>query len=264
MSEFVDPRASYWDSNYKEYWSKRVAESEKTGTSLVQEGDAKTEGDDVYLKIFDTHGFARNSILDVGCAWGRMFPIFLERGLKVSGIDIAQSMIDAASEQYADNQSVEDIRVATAENLPFKDKSFANVVCVAVFDATFQHQSLAEFLRVLELGGRLYLTGKSDAYFADDDLALAAESGARNKGHPNFFTDVTVLRNEMARQGVKELGSYFFPRRGDFAEFKFEKTQPENFYEWMFIFEKQKDATAEFTAKISAKFSKTFLEVHKE
>jgi len=230
-----DPRATYWNESYKKYWQDRVCEADTKGTSAVQQGDAKTEGDWVYEKVFDAHPFQPGSVLDVGCAWGRMFPLYLERGLTASGIDISEAMVEAARKTWAGHERVDSLEIATAETLPYSERSFDNVVCVAVFDATFQQEALSSFLRVVKPGGHIYLTGKNSRYHPDDALAMAAEKGARTKGHPNYFTDFEGMLAAARFAGCAVLANYFFERRGDFAHFNAETAQPKAFYEWFIV-----------------------------
>lgn len=231
----ADSRASYWNEVYHDYWASRVAESDQDGTSLVQSGDSKTEGDWVYEKVFELAPFQGTTVLDVGCAWGRMFPIYHNHNLLVCGVDISHSMIASAEKQWSSHQFVDRLNVAVAESLPFQSKSFDNLVCVAVFDATFQNKALREFLRVLKPGGNLYITGKNSNYHLDDHLAINAEVGARNKQHPNFFTDCKKMIDLLLSLGCNIKRSFYFPRRGDFAEFNFVEIPPEIFYEWFLV-----------------------------
>lgn len=260
MTSLDDPRASYWNHSYRKYWQERVAESKTSGHSEVQKGDSRTEGDWVYERIFDAHPFKPGTILDVGCAWGRMFPIYHRYGLSISGVDISEAMIEAARTDYQDKPEIEKLEVAIAEQLPFANSSFDNIVCVAVFDATYQHKALAEFLRILKPGGRLYLTGKNDNYNIDDELALAAEKGARSKGHPNYFTDVKKMREAVNSLNYQEIAAYTFSYRGDFAEFKFSSRLEVPFYEWFWVIESPK-SNIDFKLKFdsfSSDYSKTF------
>lgn len=262
MTDSPDPRTAYWNETYLKYWQSRVQEAKETGQSEVQKGDARTEGDWVYVELFNAHPPHTGTLLDVGCAWGRMFPIYLERGLLVSGVDISPAMIDAAKDTFEMTQGVQDLRVAIAETLPFADGTFDNLVCVAVFDATYQHRALTEFLRVLRTGGRLYLTGKNTDYRPDDALAIAAEQGARAKGHPNSFTDLTAMVSACETGGCKILDRYFFEKRGDFAAFDFHRDASRPFYEWLLVIEKGADSP--IFSEFSSTYSRTFRKLHPE
>lgn len=232
-----DPRKAYWSENYVEYWRARVAEA-GSGDSAVVQGDARTEDDEVYERVFAATPFRPGSLSDVGCAWGRMFPLYQQHGLQVSGIDISAAMVEAARVQWAEVDWIERIEESTAEQLPFADASFDNLVCLATFDATYQHEAMEEFLRVTRPGAHIYVTGKHQHYEADDAQALAAEIGARAKGHPNHFTDTLGLIAQMEEQGHRLLQAYYFPRRGDFAAWNYQTIAPERFYEYFLIFER--------------------------
>lgn len=250
-------RKDYWNRSYLEYWKQRVNESSpKGGESAVVSGDAKTEDDEVYEMIFKRHPMRKGSVLDVGCAWGRMFPVFKKFGQKITGIDISKAMIEEAKKNFDSDPAVESLRECEAETLPFKDGEFDNVACLAVFDATYQHLALAEFLRVLRMDGLLYLTGKNDAYFEDDEMAARAEVEARKKSHPNYFTDTRSMLRLLKEQGQSVVATYFFPRRGDFGKLQYVEDMRDAFYEYFIVVQK-KAPVAPFPP-FSDSVSKTF------
>lgn len=253
-----DPRKVYWNDKYVKYWRARVEEA-GTGESAVVHGDARTEDDTVYESIFAATPFLPGNLLDVGCAWGRMFPIYHAQGAYVSGVDISFAMIKAAREQWADNPAVDTLQESCAEQLPFTAGSFDNIVCLATFDATYQHEAMTEYLRVTRPGAHIYITGKNTRYCADDEAAIAAEIGARGKGHPNYFTRTSTLIKMMAEQGHELLTAYYFPRRGDFAAMNYVSTPPDRFYEYFLIF--RRGDTYAPVSECSDLYSETFIEM---
>ena len=255
-----DPRKAYWNEQYLDYWRSRVNEA-GDGKSKIIEGDSNTEGDDVYEAVFGRFGFNQGNLLEVGCAWGRMFPLYLSRGLQVSGVDISQAMIDEARKGWAGKDGIIDLKESPAEELPFSDNSFDNLSCLAVLDATFQNQAVTEFLRVTRPGSRIYITGKNNHYFADDEEAYAAEIGARNKNHPNFFTDTHKFILLLEEQGHKIEQGFYFPRRGDFAAFNFEEVEPERYYEYFLVI--TRGDSYSHLPEFSDAYSKTFYEITK-
>ena len=253
----MDNRKDYWDTKYLEYWHARVSEAGQ-GRSAIIEGDSKTEDVSVYESIFSEHGLNPGNILDVGCAWGRMFPMYLERSLEVYGVDISTAMVHAAEETWHHENRVKAVKEAIAEQLPFPGGFFNNLVCLATYDATYQHQSLTEFLRVTKPEGRIYLSGKNTHYFQDDEQAYQAEIGARRKGHPNYFTDVPKLIQELTSQGHCVDYGYYFPRRGDFASMNFRSNYTTSFYEFLLVI-KRGDGFLPIP-ELSSAFSHTFRE----
>lgn len=253
-----DERKAYWNEQYMAYWRSRVEEA-GDGTSQVVEGDPNTEDDSVYEAVFDRFGFNTGNLLEVGCAWGRMFPIYHKHGLSISGVDISAAMIDSAKEAWSGKEAIDDLQESPAEELPYPDAAFDNLSCLAVLDATYQNRAVTEFLRVTKPGARIYFTGKNDLYHADDAEALAAEKGARGKGHPNFFTDVRLLVAELEKQGHVVEAGYYFPRRGDFAGFRYEESMPERFYEYLLVI--RRGERFDVLPEISDAYSKTFKEL---
>lgn len=254
-----DPRKAYWNDQYMEYWRSRVNEA-GDGKSKIIGGDSNTEGDEVYDEVFSRFGFNQGNLLEVGCAWGRMFPLYLSYGLQISGVDISKAMIDAARKDWADIEGIADLKESPAEELPFPDCNFDNLSCLAVLDATYQNLAFTEFLRVTKPGACIYITGKNDLYFSDDEEAYAAEVGARGKSHPNFFTDTKKMIRLLEEQGHKIEQGYYFPRRGDFAAFNYEKIMPERYYEYLLVITR---GNAYYPLpEFSNAYSKTFSEIN--
>ncbi|MCF8719389.1 class I SAM-dependent methyltransferase [Nitrospina gracilis] len=232
-------RKEYWNKNYLEYWKQRVEEADADqAESRVVPKDPVTGSDKVIRDLLARHAFRPGNVLEVGCAWGRWFGFYREHGLEVHGVDISRAMIEAAQQDWQGKDGIGSIREAEAEALPFDDNSFDNVTCLAVFDATFQHRALAEMVRVAKPGALIVVTGKSDRYFEDDSAALDAEAGARRKQHPNFFTDVPAMLEQIAAQSHTLLSAYYFPRRGDFGQGRFATETEQPFYEYMLFLEK--------------------------
>lgn len=256
--EAEDRRKVYWNDKYVEYWRARVNEAGAGGTSAVVQGDTRTEDDDVYDRVFDATPFTGTTLLDVGCAWGRMVPLYKKRGLAVSGVDISLAMIEAAREQWKGDPAVVSLEESSAEKLPYGDGAFDNLVCLATFDATYQHLAMTEFLRVTRPDALIFVTGKNTSYELDDEPAFAAEKGARGKGHPNYFTRAGDLIRLIQEQGHSLVKSYFFPRRGDFAAMRHHAEAPARFYEYFLVF--RRGAGYQALPECSDEYSLTFQE----
>ncbi|GAA4035499.1 hypothetical protein GCM10022247_71330 [Allokutzneria multivorans] len=102
--------------------------------------------------FFDLVGDPGTATLDLGCGEGRVSRDLKARGHRVTGVDIAQTMIDHAVEADPDG----DYRVCDARELPFDDGVFDVVVAYCTFmDVDDLASSVAEAARVLAPGGRL-------------------------------------------------------------------------------------------------------------
>lgn len=251
-------RKTYWNEAYYEYWKRRTEEGPISGPSAIVPGDVRTQADDVYGRVFAQIPFAEGRLLDVGCAWGRLFPLYLERPVAVHGVDISSAMITAARDAWAGHDRIEYLGEAEAEALPFENGYFQNVVCIAVFDATNQSVALEEFFRVLAPRGFLYLTGKNTHYHRDDDLAISAEEGARRKGHPNFFTDYERMIAQINAAGHEVVASWRFARRGDFSTFTVAAETETLFYEWFVVVRKCDSDVCNVFQPFSSDVSRTF------
>jgi ubiquinone/menaquinone biosynthesis C-methylase UbiE len=250
-------RTKYWNEKYLSYWKERVQETNIKGSiSRVIKDDTKTEDELIYKNIFDLYKFKEGNVLDVGCAWGRMFDIFFSYNLNVYGVDISKNMIDECLKLWKKFNYKNNFLISEAESLPFADNYFDNLTCLATFDATYQEKALNEFFRVVKPHGKLYITGKNLNYHSDDTLAIKAEVMARKKGHPNFFTNVNDMIKQILSQDNMMIQSYFFEKRGDFSLFKFKNNMPQRFYEYFLIIKKGYKETK--FKKFSYKFSNTF------
>jgi ubiquinone/menaquinone biosynthesis C-methylase UbiE len=92
--------------------------------------------------------------LDVGCGPGAALEHAATMGAAVSGVDPSPAMVARASNRVP----AADVRVGSAEELPFPDDSFTVVVNVASFHHWVDRDAgLREILRVLAPGGRLLI-----------------------------------------------------------------------------------------------------------
>ena len=96
-------------------------------------------------------------VLDLGCGHGEQSIILLERGARVSGIDISQRYIDDAIQSakkacYSAEQY--DFRIMDAHSLDFPDQEFDVVIGRGILHHLDLVVSLKEIRRVLKIGGR--------------------------------------------------------------------------------------------------------------
>lgn len=252
-------REKYWNEDYVRYWKARVEEANKCGndTSTMVTGDAKTSTDNLYIDAIGLLQINKtDKVLELGCGFGRSLPMLCRSALQVTAVDISEEMINAAKDSCQEGNI--SFHVSPSEELPFSDGSFDAVVCFAAFDAMYQSEALIEMNRVSRLGAKVLITGKNDNYFDDDSAALAAESGARAKGHPNYFTDVNILIKNLDKLGFDIEVQKYFLRRGDFAKEIARKKRPEKFYEYLLVLKKISACNASEDFVISSKISKTY------
>lgn len=119
-------------------------------------------------------GSARpRSVLDVGCGTGYLLRRLAARvpdALELTGIDAAPAMIQTARTMAGDSR----IRFAeaTAEELPYPERTFDLVISTTSFDHwADQRAGLAECARVLVPGGRLVLVDQFSGWLLPTLLA---------------------------------------------------------------------------------------------
>ncbi len=93
-------------------------------------------------------------LLDVGCGPGAALEEAAATGAEVAGVDPSPSMVARASRRVPEA----DVRVGSAEEIPFPDDHFTVVINVASFHHWADREAgLKEILRVLAPGGRLHI-----------------------------------------------------------------------------------------------------------
>ena len=97
---------------------------------------------------------ADDRFLDVGCGPGAALENAAATGADVAGVDPSSSMVERASRRVPNAE----VRVGSAEELPFPDDHFTVVANVASFHHWADRDAgLREILRVLAPGGRLHI-----------------------------------------------------------------------------------------------------------
>lgn len=92
--------------------------------------------------------------LDIGCGPGAALEQAAATGARVAGVDPSPSMVERASKRVPQAE----VRVGSAEELPFGDDHFTVVANVASFHHWADRDAgLREVLRVLAPGGRLHV-----------------------------------------------------------------------------------------------------------
>jgi ubiquinone/menaquinone biosynthesis C-methylase UbiE len=127
---------------------------------------------------------AGDRFLDIGCGLGAAIEHASKTGAAVAGVDPSPSMVERASRRVPEAE----VKVGSAESIPFPDDRFTAVLGVA----TFHHwarpeEGLREVLRVLAPGGRLMIVERR-------------VKGA--KGHGLSPSDAESLAGKLAELGM--------------------------------------------------------------
>jgi ubiquinone/menaquinone biosynthesis C-methylase UbiE len=107
-------------------------------------------------------------VLDVGSGNGQWLLAYAQDSAEVIGVEpderIREFSIKKIAE-WAERARVIKVVASQAENLPFRDNYFDQVLCAGVFMFTNQDEALKEMSRVLKPGGKMCLTVNGLGYF---------------------------------------------------------------------------------------------------
>ena len=134
------------------------------------------------------------TILDAACGTGKYWPIILESGRAVRGIDQSQQMLLKASAKFPD-VPVEKLGM---QELRFAE-TFDGIICMDAMEFIFPEDwplVLENFFRALKPNGHLYFTVE----LIDEAELRAAMDAARAKGLP-------IVDGELAHED----GYHFYP-----------------------------------------------------
>jgi SAM-dependent methyltransferase len=105
------------------------------------------------LRLAPTPG---EHVLDVATGTGWTSRRVAARGARVTGIDIADGLLEAARALAAEAHLEIDYRLGDAENLPFADEAFDAVISTfGVMFTPMQEAAVAQLTRVCRRGGRI-------------------------------------------------------------------------------------------------------------
>lgn len=106
-----------------------------------------------HLYEFNKH--AGELVLDIGCGNGWLVTNFAKGGAKIYGVDLTESSISLTKRRIAYHGLSANLRVANAEELPFKSNIFDYVTSAGVLHHTPNtKKAIQEAIRVTKSGGR--------------------------------------------------------------------------------------------------------------
>ncbi len=236
-----------FNASYTEYWEQRVNQL-SDGTKIADSDIA-----DLFLPLLKIQ--PHEIVLDMGCSYGRFFPLLFKYTKHIIGIDIEANAIQKAAD-YPYTQ----LETSALEKMGFANESIDKAFCWATFDCTEQEQVLIETNRILKKEGLFLVTGKNINYAIKDDVAFIAERNAKLKSFPNHFTDIKKLYDLANDFGFKIEHGFAFSLRGDFGLAKAipinDKNLNEPFYEYLLVLRKIEE-NKDFSEPICDLFSST-------
>jgi ubiquinone/menaquinone biosynthesis C-methylase UbiE len=152
-----------------------------------------------------------HSVLDVGCGTGSLSlaaKAVVGSSGRVSGIDPAHEMVEAATKKASRARSDVDFRVGVVEDIPFPDARFDVVLSSLMLHHLpegVKRQGFAEIARVLKPGGTFLAVDLSTA-----SPGLAHRLLGRFSGHKTGYTAPAKLeaaKAMLAASGFKDITS---------------------------------------------------------
>ena len=144
--------------------------------------------------------------IDLGCGLGAALQHAAETGAKTAGIDPSEAMVERAARRV----SRAEIRVGSAESIPFDDNEFTAALAVSTYHHWADPEAgLTEVRRVLSPGGRLLIVEKKlrrseghglDAVGAERVSQLLSSDGYEN---PEIFTMQAGRSEYLAISAIK-------------------------------------------------------------
>ncbi|WP_018655602.1 class I SAM-dependent methyltransferase [Actinomadura flavalba] len=108
-------------------------------------------------------------VLDAGCGEGYLARELAGRGARVTGVDAAQNLVDAAAAVPVPGPGTAEFERASVDALPYGDDAFDLVVCNHLFSHLPEPEhAIAEFGRVLRPGGRLVILTLHPCFYVAD------------------------------------------------------------------------------------------------
>ncbi len=104
--------------------------------------------------LTELRALGSDRLLEIGIGTGRIARPLMERGVRVTGVDLAPRMVERLREQLTPRHVPPDIAFADATRLPFRDASFRAALIVHVLHLVSDWRAtIAEMRRVLGSGG---------------------------------------------------------------------------------------------------------------
>ena len=136
-----------------------------------------------------------SKVLDVGCGTGKISEYLSGQGYSVTGIDINKKALE---ENKTRNPNIEYLEADITNRLPFADSFFDAItvpyVFVSIIDTRQAQKAAAELIRVLKIGGLLWLCEATYSKDYDERYKLGKEITGLNSVALSFFEDTQGRR----------------------------------------------------------------------
>jgi predicted TPR repeat methyltransferase len=148
------------------------------------------------------------SLLDIGIGTGLGSVLFRKAGLKVFGMDVSQSMLDACQSKGFTDLELHDLRMTP---YPYDSETMDITICVGVMIFFSDLSSVfEETARILRMGGLFVFVVADRAEDESHEFEVGAEHTKSGKSVTMFRHDVRQVENWIERSGFGPLRSLTF------------------------------------------------------
>jgi ubiquinone/menaquinone biosynthesis C-methylase UbiE len=131
--------------------------------------------------------------LEIGCGTGHWTEFFVSQGFRITGIDIAQDMLNIAKSK---NLEKTNFIVADVLDLPFENESFDNVFAITSLEFTENQQKAFD---------EIYRIMKKNGYFLIGGLLDSSEL-AKNKNNSEIFCSADFFSVSSLKKYLNKFG----------------------------------------------------------
>lgn len=110
-----------------------------------------------------------DSVLELGCGYGRVTHRLIKKNNQVIGIDISEENIKLANELFSGNESLR-FYIMDAKNLSFENESFDITICIQNGISAFKIDPLSLFkeaIRVTKKGGTILFSSYAEGIWEE-------------------------------------------------------------------------------------------------
>lgn len=180
----------------KEYWEEATPMSfDIEKWTYEQKRKFRYDLQDYMHGVFGFEQWAGKKVLDIGCGSGIDAMEFARNGADVTAVDITQNALNLTLELMKETRTMFQVRLASADNLPFSDNTFDLIYSFGVLHHIPNiRDTLREVKRVLKPGGSIMvmLYHKDSLLYAYSIMYL---HGIKPKDQ---LFDEAVIRSEIA------------------------------------------------------------------
>lgn len=139
----------------RQRWNNRAETFDLSPGHGIHSQDEKNEWVNLFAGVVGTTPV---SVLDVGSGTGVLSLVLAEMGHRVTGVDLAEAMVQKARDKFKKHHLAGEFTVGDAENLPFEEHTFDIVINRhVVWSLTDPKRAFKEWKRVLKPGGKLVI-----------------------------------------------------------------------------------------------------------